>query len=121
MFGTRRDVDVFFRIFHQRDIVFDVERLTCNVTSSMSLGSTLVSSVSSSSASSRSELVITARTSVQVTMLCALFGSQRLGLHTQILVLRLTEDDVSVRVFWLVDVGLVDCEENVLVLHCHRK
>ena len=54
-------------------------------------------------------------------MLCGLLGSRRLELRTQILVLRLAEDDTSVRVCWLVDVGLVDCAENVLLLHCHHE
>ena len=45
----------FFRIFLQCVIAFDVEQLTCNVTSSMSFGSMMVSSVSTSPVSSTSD------------------------------------------------------------------
>ena len=55
-------------------------------------------------------------------MLCELLGSRRLGLCTPILVLRLTEDAISVRFYWLVDVGLETAEQDdseILRLKCN--
>ena len=114
VFGTRCNADLLFVLPHLPSMrhCLHVEQLTCNVTSSMSFGSMMVSSVSPSPASSTSGCSSLSVPACKWQCFANFSTENAWDCSLRFLFFALLKT-TSVRIYWLVDVGLVDCEENV--------